>query len=290
MDQETHTSETGKPLPNLFIGFNFDRILATSWLIHLGTFIVLVGTLVAEEASPAAKKIAAETQEKLKDTALFFRGLRTFERMCVECHGRTGLGNGAWSETMTNKPRNLRSGIFKFRTTPYGKLPSDDDLRRTIREGIAGTAMPTFAKMNERELEGIVTYVQSLSRRWRDEKNYAVPITLPEKPAWLDDAAKNADHVAQGKTLFTKTCASCHGAEGQGNGPASKGLSDVWKQPIKPADLSRPHLKSGNKPSDLFRTIATGLDGTPMVGFLDPLTPDEIWDLVSYVESLRKAG
>lgn len=84
---------------------------------------------------------------------------------------------------MTNKPRNLRSGIFKFRTTPYGKLPSDDDLRRTIREGIAGTAMPTFAKMNERELEGIVTYVQSLSRRWRDENNYAVPITLPEKPA-----------------------------------------------------------------------------------------------------------
>ena len=257
-------------------------------LQFLGLILLLLTQLHADEVALTAKQIAEKTQEKLTNRTLYFRGLRTFERMCIQCHGRTGRGNGPWAETMTNKPRNLRTGTFKFRTTPYGKLPSDDDLRRTIRSGISGTAMPTFAKMNESELEGIITYVQSLSRRWQDEENYAVPIKLPEPPPWFKDLEKIKGHVAQGKILFAKTCASCHGQSGKGDGPASKGLIDIWERPITPADLSEAHYKSGDKPADLFRTISTGLDGTPMVGFHGTLKSEEIWNLVAYVRSLRK--
>ncbi|MDA7887975.1 c-type cytochrome [Akkermansiaceae bacterium] len=254
----------------------------------LGLALVIATPLIGDEAPITAKKIATETQKKLENRTLYFRGLRTFERMCVQCHGRTGRGNGPWAETMTNKPRNLRTGTFKFRTTPYGKLPSDSDLRRTIRSGISGTAMPTFAKMSDSEIEGIVTYVQSLSRRWQDDTNYAVPIKLPDPPAWFKDLEKINDHVVQGQTLFAKTCASCHGPSGKGDGPASKGLIDVWERPITPANLSEAHYKSGDSPADLFRTISTGLDGTPMVGFHGALKPEEIWNLVAHVRSLRK--
>ena len=188
---------------------------------------------------------------------------------------------------MVNKPRNLRSGIFKFRTTPYGKLPADDDLRRTIRAGISGTAMPAFTKMSDAELDGIVAFVQNLSRRWRDEHQYANPLPLPEKPAWLARAAAPPEHIEQGKTLFSKLCASCHGAEGRGDGLAAKGLVDVWENPITPADLTGEHHKSGDRPEDLYRTIATGLDGTPMIGFHSTLDATQIWDLVGFIRSLE---
>jgi mono/diheme cytochrome c family protein len=251
--------------------------------------VILLMPLHGEDAPLTAKQIAHQTQKRINNLTLYFRGQRTFERMCEQCHGRTGRGNGPWAETMTIKPRNLRSGTFKFRTTPYGKLPTDSDLRRTIRAGISGTAMPTFAKMSANELDGIITYVQSLSRRWQDEANYALPISQPAPPDGLKDRDAIKDHIAKGRVLFGKTCASCHGTEGKGNGPASKGLIDVWKNPIIPADLTRAHYKSGNTSKDLYRTISTGLDGTPMIGFHPALKSGEIWNLVAFVSSLQKA-
>ena len=237
----------------------------------------------------SAADIARATLERRENRSLYFRGERIFDRQCVHCHGTTGRGNGPWAATMVNKPRNLRSGIFKFRTTPYGKLPSDADLRRTIRSGVSGTAMPAFTKMTDAELDGIVAFVQNLSRRWRDETLYANPIPLPEPPAWVKKEDAQGGHVARGKTLFGKLCASCHGAEGKGDGLASKGLVDVWENPIKPADLTGEHHKSGDRPEDLYRSIATGLDGTPMIGFHGTLEPTQIWDLVGFIRSLASS-
>ena len=68
---------------------------------------------------------------------------------------------------------------------------------------------------------------------------------------------------------------------------APKKLKDVWEFPISPADLSAKNFKSGNKPEDIFRTISTGLDGTPMVGFHGTLSEEQIWELVAYLRELR---
>ena len=188
---------------------------------------------------------------------------------------------------MTTQPRNLRMGIFKFRTTPCGKLPTDADLRRTIRKGVSGTAMPTFAEMSDSDLSSIIVFIQNLSRRWQDEKYYANPIALPSVPDWISKDSVNTQRADKGKTLFTQMCITCHGEDGSGNGPASKGLVDVWENSITPATLTAPHLKSGDRPEDLYRTIATGLDGTPMVGFNDALKTEQIWELVEFIRSLK---
>ena len=66
-----------------------------------------------------------------------------------------------------------------------------------------------------------------------------------------------------------------------------EGLIDAWEQPVLPAVLSREHHKSGDRPTDLYRTIATGLNGTPMVGFEGTLESEQIWDLVAYLKSIE---
>jgi hypothetical protein len=37
---------------------------------------------------------------------------------------------------------------------------------------------------------------------------------------------------------------------------------------------------------DIYRTLATGLDGTPMPSVGEALAPDDLWALVYYVDSL----
>ena len=42
----------------------------------------------------------------------------------------------------------------------------------------------------------------------------------------------------------------------------------------------------GSEPEDIYRTLMTGLAGTPMPSYVDALEPDQAWDLVYYVLSL----
>ena len=61
-------------------------------------------------------------------------------------------------------------------------------------------------------------------------------------------------------------------------------------RPLRPADLARRPLKSGDGPEAIYRTLATGVGGTGMPSYLDALTPEELWALVRYVETLRPSG
>jgi hypothetical protein len=45
-------------------------------------------------------------------------------------------------------------------------------------------------------------------------------------------------------------------------------------------------FKSGPNPDDLYRTISTGLNGTPMPSYANVLTPEERWGLVFYILSI----
>lgn len=231
----------------------------------------------------------ADPEKEKVDLHYYLKGRYIFQSQCEPCHGRSGKGDGPWSKDLKDKPRNFRAGVFKFRTTPYGFLPTDDDLRRTIKNGIAGTAMPFFEKLPDDDVTALIAYIKSLSRRWDDPALHAEPVPVPEIPAWLLRGEELPPRVKAGGELFKQTCVACHGETGRGDGPGSKGLVDVWGHPIVPADLGQRHHKSGKSMKDLYRTIAMGLDGTPMVGFLEPLGEEKIWDLVAYIKSIERA-
>ena len=231
----------------------------------------------------AALLLPAVSGPGTDDYAQFARGRMVFEEHCMICHGERGDGNGELAATLTPRPRSFREGLFKFRTTPFGKLPTDEDLKHTIRTGLSGTAMGMFAHLSDDDVNSVVAYVKSFSRRWKKAEHLATPLKLPEKPAWFSDKAQRAARAEKGKVLFANTCASCHGAAADGKGPAAAALKDVWELPAQPSDLRQPHLRCGDRPEDIYRVLATGLNGTPMVSFDETLTPEQRWEIIAWI-------
>ncbi|MCB1205977.1 MAG: c-type cytochrome [Verrucomicrobiae bacterium] len=231
-----------------------------------------------------------DVSDKREEIHLYMKGRYVYQRHCVECHGTTGRGNGPWAAELEVKPRNFRSGLFKFRTTAYGTLPVETDLRRTIRSGISGTAMPIFSQLHDEEVDALIVYLKNLSRAWKDPTLAASPISQPDPPEWLASPEERSPHAESGKARFSLLCSSCHGTSGKGDGEAGKGLIDAWGFPIAPAMLAAPHHKSGDSPRDLYRTISTGLNGTPMIGYAATLKEEEIWELVAWILEWQTAA
>lgn len=244
-------------------------------------FLILAG---------AASVRAGEWKPNLPDRSQFAAGAYVYERNCIICHGPLGDGAGELSPTLVPKPRSFRTGIFKYSTTPAGKLPADEDLMRTIRGGLTGTAMGMFTQLREDELSAVVHYLKHFSKRWRDEANYAPPVVVPPLPEWWKDRAELARRSVAGRQTFLANCASCHGENADGKGPAAAALLDVWGQPAVPADLRQRFPHTGATPRDVFRVLLTGINGTPMVSFAPALTDDQRWELAAYIDELRKAA
>jgi mono/diheme cytochrome c family protein len=246
-------------------------------------FMVILAALV-----PAAAEEPSRDGLRL-DFALYLEGRHVYERHCVVCHGPRGDGRGEMSAEMWPKPRSFREGWFKFRTTPWDKLPTEDDLRRTITGGLSGTSMGMFTHLRDDEVRAVIEYVKSFSRRWRHPEHHADPLPFPDPPAWLGggDHPEAELRRASGARLFATHCVSCHGPGGAGDGPAASLLTDAWGQPAKPTDLRQPHLRCGDDVKDVFRILATGLNGTPMLSFDGVLGEAQRWELAAYVVSLR---
>lgn len=226
----------------------------------------------------AAPPIADGTED---DSAKFVeRGRTVYMEQCASCHGVQGDGRGEAAAYLNPPPRNFTTGVYKFRSTMSGQLPTDDDLLRTITIGIAGTAMDRYAALPERDRGALVAYLKSLSPRFaREEAGVPIPVP-PSRPLTPESAAR-------GRAVYERMeCAACHGDGARGDGPLAADLSDAGGLPIRPADLTRPELKGGRAPESVYRSVMTGLDGAPMPSFGDSLAPEEAWDLALYILSL----
>ncbi|MDP4114769.1 MAG: cytochrome c [Bacteroidota bacterium] len=90
--------------------------------------------------------------------------------------------------------------------------------------------------------------------------------------------------VSEGKDLFTKVCASCHGEEGKGNGPGAAGLN-----PTPRNFTSRDGWKNGFKLSQIYKTLMEGFAGSAMIAY-DYLTPTERFALAHYIRETFLPG
>lgn len=215
-------------------------------------------------------------------------GREAFVNRCSGCHGQNGDGNGPAATMLNPRPRNLLEGSFKFRSTPSGVLPTVEDLLRTLEQGIPGSAMPSFSDLASAEKLALVAYIRSLRPEFRESRAEQVSINLPPVPReMLATKAELLKAARKGQVHFKLACVNCHGESGRGDGPSAAELTDSDNQPIRPANLRLPRIKSGVTARDLFRAISTGLDGSPMPGFESLFNETQRWELVAYVFALR---
>ncbi len=228
----------------------------------------------------------ASLSQFLASQQLVQSGQSIFRQDCAGCHGVEANGQGRAAPMLNPKPRNLVAGAFKFRSTPLGNLPTNQDLLRTIEQGILGTSMPGFPFHTTQQKYALVAYIKSLRPNW--EKDVGTPLFIPAAPAQI--FANKTLFLAsafRGRKLFEEGCLTCHGDQGRGDGPSAEGLVDNDNQPLRPADLSRPYIKSGKRAEDVYKVILSGLDGTPMPSYNGVYNEGQIWDLVAYVFFLR---
>jgi mono/diheme cytochrome c family protein len=210
-------------------------------------------------------------------------GKALYRRYCITCHGVHGDGAGENAPHLDPRPRDFTKATFKCRSTPSGSLPTDSDLFNTISRGLYNSAMPPWKPLTRQQRADLVAYVKSFSPRFQEEPPVA-PVTIPPEPPTTPESVRRGAESFQ-----SLNCWSCHGKEGRGNGPSALTLTDNKGYPILPFDLtSGNHFKCGETRSDMFKDLMTGLDGTPMPSFTDALKPDQIWDLVHYIQTLSE--
>jgi cytochrome c oxidase cbb3-type subunit I/II len=218
-------------------------------------------------------------------------GKEVYERRCIGCHGAKGDGNGPASTFLyQQRPRNFTLGVFKFRLTQK-PVPTDGDLLRTITRGVRGTAMPAWYELPLTDRLAVIQYIkyelavdrsdQAKPYAYFTEEPPAAPLYIGPPPT------PSPALVSHGKDVWQNAkCWECHGNLGKGDGEKAAGLKDDFGFPIRPADLTSGQFKSGPAVQDIFRTMSTGLSGSPMPSYRDSLSEQDRWALAYYVVSL----
>ena len=261
-------------------------ILLTSWL-------------------PAVASAETAFVDSIKKQELVQIGKKEYEARCAGCHGIEGNGNGPGAAMLDPKPRDFTKGVFKFKTVPLGGMPTNDDLLKTLNQGVIGTSMPSFALVSDSEKRAIIEYIKTFApEAWKNQNAADVVPPLPVPKDVFNNKARFLEYARMGRVWFQELgCIACHGTSGHGDGPSAETLTDAWDKPIRPADLHKPFIKRGYTLQDVAYTIYQGIDGTPMPSNASILEGVEqkfpevkekrfIWELAAYVFYLRgeKAG
>jgi len=242
-----------------------------------GSLAVLIASLAGATMGPVRAQgpdVGTEAQRE--------SGKQLYLKYCSQCHGDKGDGEGYATPHLLPRPRNFTTGKFKVRTTPTGALPTHQDLVNIIRRGMPYTSMPAWPGFTDQQVSDLAYFITTFSADFSNPENAPKPIALPGAPK------STKESVELGKKLYGEIgCIKCHGTLGRADGPSAPTLVDDWGHPIRPADLTQSWtFRGGSSREDIFRTMSTGFNGTPMPGFNDALKPEERWAITDYIDSL----
>jgi mono/diheme cytochrome c family protein len=186
-----------------------------------------------------------ENLAELGNGDLLAQGIRLYAQECVACHGSDGMGSAI-------APALNDSGV---------RTKTEDELRRIILNGVAGTVMaPWENRLDDQDIDAIV----ALLTGWDQVPSGAIP--APERPV-----AVTEESLALGADLYANNCARCHGPEGQGT-------------PRAPA-LNVKGFLTDIGDAAMEQIVAMGVPGTSMPAWGDRMTDAEIQAIVGFVRA-----
>ncbi len=256
---------------------------ARRWILLLAGLMGLPGPALAQDFAARGFKLGPTSprQASAEDLAA---GKTLYGELCSQCHGDEGDGQGLLADLLDPRPRDFRRGIYKIRRTPQGELPTDEDLFRIVGNGMPGTSMPAWRGiLSDAQIWQLVDYLESFSEDFADypaEEQFLLEGRIESSP----------ESIQRGAEVYEKAeCAKCHGVGGRGNGPSAAELEDEWEFRIFPANLTQPWtFRGGSSVEDLYRTVTTGVNGTPMPSFSDAWGAEYLWHLANYLHSLGR--
>jgi mono/diheme cytochrome c family protein len=213
-------------------------------------------------------------------------GKMVYQKECVWCHGVLGDGEGDAAYLLYPRPRDFTRGEYRLVST-WDRIPTDEDLFRTISRGMPGSAMPSWSHLSAEIRWGLVHYIKGFSTHSLEIQESYTPtrpfeegrgfLAVPPEPPY-DEAAK-----VRAGALYVQSCAACHGATARGDGAQQQ--VDSKGRPTRPRDLTAGIFKGSPSKEHVYRRIVAGLPGSPM-----PMSPyiygEDAWHLTHYVLSL----
>ncbi|HEU5393276.1 MAG TPA: c-type cytochrome, partial [Candidatus Methylomirabilis sp.] len=266
------------------------------------TAVALAGCIAPREAArppagPAARPapagepgmpmpvVLAPAASRTPSPELLGLGRRVYEKQCVACHGADGRGEGEAAYLLYPKPRDFVAAKYALVST-WDRVPTDEDLYRTISRGMPGSAMPSWGHLSEEERWGLVHYVKAFAEKPLEVQPAADPkaegqggtglIRVPPEPPFTAEAR------ARALELYADACASCHGKTGKGDGAQDQ--RDDKGYPTRPRDLTLGVFKGSPEPVHLYRRVLAGMPGTPMPTS-DWAYSEDAWHLVHLIRS-----
>jgi DMSO reductase family type II enzyme heme b subunit len=278
-------------------------------LLWISTALALVGVSLLSAGThetSALRGQAGRARSAPADAGVdLARAGELFTRQCAACHGPTGEGNGLGAYLLSPLPRDFTSGRFRLVSTQNG-VPTDEDVVATLRRGMPGSAMPPFDWMGENDLRSLAAYVRKLAIDGKARKllaqaeedqedlstdearKIATDLMQPGAPIEIGSPAPaDAAGMQEGRRVFLKTCALCHGIDGKGRGVKDQTNEDGT--PTQPRDFTAGVFKGGSSQADIVMRLRAGMSGSPMpaMSFDDP---SQAWAVAAVVESMVEPG
>lgn len=165
------------------------------------------------------------------------------------------------------------------------------------------SVMPEWKFLGEKKIHSLIAYMQSLGMKMADERTSRQVVWKKESIAafergpdanvqWLHSLVPEVwqkmpnpypameGSLARGEKIYQDFCSGCHGAVGDGQGPA---VQYVYPPPLNFTTLRR-HLVDGRYIGGLFYyQVMNGITGTAMPYFKRALESEKIWDVSNYI-------